>query len=95
MAVNLSFNTPLSCTCYDVHTTGTVAANSTARVMIELHVTSTSTAAPRGTASFFYREQEFINATFTPVINGGTYSIAIVPKLHRSDTVTVSAAWSY
>ena len=89
----VSFNTPKSSSAYDVQTTGTVAANSTAHVTIRLTVTNTSTAHPRNDS--FYREVDFTNSTFTPQAFHGTYSIAIVPKLYGTDTVQVTAYNSY
>ena len=93
MATSISFDSPQSSTFYNVQTTGTVAAHSTAHVMILLDVTNTSVAHPRSNS--YYREVDFANTTFTDTAFHGTYALAIVPKLYGTDTVQATAAWSY
>ena len=93
MATLINFDSPKSGTAYEVETTGTVAAHSLAHVMITLDVTNTSILHPR--ANSFYRVVDFDNTTFTDTAIGGTYAIAIVPKLYGTDTVQASASWSY
>lgn len=87
-----SFDTPKSSVAYPVNVTGTIPAFTSGYLEINLKVTSTA-AVPRNDS--FYQEVDLVNSTSTPLNFHGTYQIAIVPKLHGSDTVQTTLDLSF
>lgn len=93
MANTLDFDTPLSTTPRVVNVTGSVARNSIGYLSIRVDVTNASTSSRDRQ---FYRTIAYDNsAGNTALAVNASYSVAIVPKLLGSDTVSVVAAWSY
>ncbi|WP_426351232.1 hypothetical protein ACPWSR_08390 [Alloiococcus sp. CFN-8] len=93
MALTINFDTPQSGSSRVIVVTGTVAANTTGYLFIDLDVTNAVT--PTRDRSF-YRVVVYDNsASSTPLAVSATYAMAIVPKVFGSDTVSVSGAWSY
>lgn len=89
----VSFDTPSSATSYSIRVTGTVAANSTAHVMVTLAVNNAT--ATHSRADLFYREINYANTTFTALAAHGTYLLTITPQVYGADTVTPTISWSY
>ncbi|WP_333861199.1 hypothetical protein [Clostridium sp.] len=93
MAATLDFDTPQSATARPVDVTGTVATNSIGYLIITLNVTNAST--PTRNRSFYKVIAYDNSAGDTALAVNTSYTLAIVPKLLGSDTVTVVPAWSY
>lgn len=88
----INFHTPKTATPYPVNAIATLPAHSSGYAAITLTVTSTA-AIPR--ADLFYQEFDIANATATASAFHATYSLAIVPQLYGSDTVTVNVDYSF
>ena len=93
MALTISFDTPQSGSSRVVDVTGTVAANTTGYLYIDLAVTNAVTITRNRN---FYRVLVYDNSASSTVLAvNSSYTLAIVPKIFGSDTASVSFGWSY
>ena len=92
LSLVISFDTPQTSSVYDIAATGTVAAYSIGHARITLNVTGSHPVRN----DKFYRVINYDNTTSSIQIHvHGTYSMAIVPRVGCSHTVTPTISWSY